>query len=711
MIDLVLVVMVKNEENIIERCFQSAYDVGIRKMVLCPNGSTDNTVEKVENFFATRPDIRGYIKPIIWEGFGKTRTSSFNSAKEYAEYVITIDADMCLRGSIATFPETKLKGYMLTQFNSSLIYQNTRIMKSSEFWWCRGRTHEYWCCESGHNVAKIEDSILFIEDIGDGGSKSDKYERDQKLLTEDLKEMPNDARTLFYLARTYRTLGEWDKSINCFQRRIDHPNDYNEEEKWYSTYELGCVYLQKADDYKNQSDELRKLFSKQRNDVEENRYKEIIEDFEDFESAEFAFSNISVLSEGMGISTLLKAFERRPHRAESLSRLARFYREKGNTRLGYHFAKLLKETSLFPSPDQLFVDFEDHQFSADNEISITSYYLNKFEEGYDACDRIIMNNDANTSLEVLAFSNRSTYLDKMPPVEGKIVFDPAKVLPLPEGFNFSSPSIIALGDGYVFNIRLVNYKIEESTGRYIYNDKIRTENIIGVLNSKFELIRYNRLKLPDFAVGESSFTPDSSSFATRESNITGMEDIRLFWSDNDLYCSFTSLERRPTPCMCLAKINYQTLSIKKIVEITGYEDDKCQKNWMPIDDEKEIRFVYGFDPLIILTVNPDDGKVTKVEERNFNQERWRGSTQFTKTPEGMFGIIHEVLYDTPRRYYHRGVVFNNDFTKLVKSSRCFRFVKDSKIQYTCGAVVRNSEIIVGYSVFDRDSKISSIKLF
>jgi hypothetical protein len=51
--------------------------------------------------------------------------------------------------------------------------------------------------------------VLFIHDIGDGGSKTDKFARDIGLLKE-LDECPDNDRYLFYLANSYKDYGKYD---------------------------------------------------------------------------------------------------------------------------------------------------------------------------------------------------------------------------------------------------------------------------------------------------------------------------------------------------------------------------------------------------------------------------------------------------------------------------------------------------------------------
>ena len=74
---------------------------------------------------------------------------------------------------------------------------------------CVGSTHEYYDIHGKH-VNKQLHSIR-INDIGDGGCKEDKFERDIRLLEDDLKNDPNNTRTHFYLASSYKNSGNINK--------------------------------------------------------------------------------------------------------------------------------------------------------------------------------------------------------------------------------------------------------------------------------------------------------------------------------------------------------------------------------------------------------------------------------------------------------------------------------------------------------------------
>ena len=68
-------------------------------------------------------------------------------------------------------------------------------------------------------VARLE--TLVVNDPGDGGSKADKFERDERLLLQGLSDPETTPdlhiRYLFYLAQTYFHLSQFEDSIKWYK--------------------------------------------------------------------------------------------------------------------------------------------------------------------------------------------------------------------------------------------------------------------------------------------------------------------------------------------------------------------------------------------------------------------------------------------------------------------------------------------------------------
>jgi tetratricopeptide (TPR) repeat protein len=118
--------------------------------------------------------------------------------------------------------------------------EDIRIIKNDDTFEYLGVTHEYVSTPPGNHNVNIKKDELFIRDVGDGGSKSDKFERDIRLLLEGIIDEPNNVRYHFYLANSYKDSGHFEKAIEFYKKRIAM-GDW-EQEIWYSNYNIANIY-------------------------------------------------------------------------------------------------------------------------------------------------------------------------------------------------------------------------------------------------------------------------------------------------------------------------------------------------------------------------------------------------------------------------------------------------------------------------------------
>ena len=193
---LALFMIVKNEAHILDRCLDSAQPL-VDQTVIVDTGSNDDTISIAKKRGAT-------VIEQPWKDFGHNRTQSFQAVD--AKWAMTIDADMQIVCPDATKfrealddPEKVVDGFSILQINNGTEYRNIRIMRRDRPWVCKGATHEYWACKGGV-IYDLPKELIYIQDIGDGGAKADKFERDERLLREELKQEPDNERDIFYLA-------------------------------------------------------------------------------------------------------------------------------------------------------------------------------------------------------------------------------------------------------------------------------------------------------------------------------------------------------------------------------------------------------------------------------------------------------------------------------------------------------------------------------
>lgn len=323
-------------------------------------------------------------------------------------------------------------------------------------------------------------------------------------------------------------------------------------------------------------------------------------------------------------------------------------------------------------------------------ISVSAFYVNEMQEGYDAAEYIIQNNPDDHLAQInQGFYTKPIDFDKT--IELKI--------DTPEGYFMSSPCIYRnpKTDGYYGNIRVVNYKINEKGG-YIYPGYVHTRNYKVNYDSKFNLLDSSEFECPTPPVHENV-------------QVKGIEDLRLLSKTQFLATSFEYHEK-PVPQMVLG-------SNEKIIPLKGL--NQCEKNWVTILDEfndsvDTAKIIYSLQPLVIYELNTKTGdlKVIKAHDKFECCRTARGSSNFIpyidETGEGYLGLIHRVGHAQPRQYYHQFIFLTKDF-ETIKTSKVFYFEK-RQIEF-CLAMDYTHDLqnlMINYSINDGCSKLGFLSL-
>jgi len=122
--------IVKNESKIILRLLETVLPI-IDTYCICDTGSTDMTKELIKEFFDVRC-IEGKIIEEPFKNFGYNRTVAANAAKDMADYLLLLDADMKLEID-SSFDKSKLTAdvYTIAQGSKTFNYYNVRLIRSS----------------------------------------------------------------------------------------------------------------------------------------------------------------------------------------------------------------------------------------------------------------------------------------------------------------------------------------------------------------------------------------------------------------------------------------------------------------------------------------------------------------------------------------------------------------------------------------------------
>ena len=642
---LCLNMIVKNESQVIIRLLSSVITI-IDTYCICDTGSTDNTIELIKNFFEEH-DIEGKIIQEPFKDFGYNRSFALKAAAGMSDYAILLDADMILE--IKQFDKSILSqadSFCLLQGSEDFYYQNMRIVRNNNTFTYLGVTHEYVSTPPDNHNVNIGKDQLFINDVGDGGAKADKFERDIRLLKKGIEEEPSNVRYHFYLANSYKDNGNFDEAIQFYHKRIEM-GDW-EQEVWYSYYNIANIY-------------------EARNDM------------------------------GNAILYWMKGYNHNPMRLENIHKIVQYYRMTGeckNAKLFYDLAKEALEKGI-KKDEYLFLSNDVYTYKFDYEFSIIACYLG-IDNINDAVVKIL-NHCMDDSIITNTLSNMKFYKDVLPTSQliDLTYIEHRNVGEMDKEF-FSSSSCIIPNEnytGYRMNIRLVNYWINSEGGYLNCDDYIITNNKYLELDKNFSTTKEKTFEVK-----------------FEEKRYMGIEDIRIFPDADDplkLIYMGTSQHQDGKIGMLYGDYDLEKENIEYTEINPSFCDSWCEKNWVYFKFKGENHVIYKWSPVQICKVNKDSNELDMVELRHNMPKIFlhvRGSTPGFKYENEYWFVLHIVSYESPRHYYHIIATFDDDMN-FKKHSAPFKFEGEC-IEYTLGLIVEKERVIIPYSTWDRSTKIA-----
>ena len=357
-----LVMIVKDEEHVIERCLRSVAPL-VDSYLITDTGSTDGTREKIRAVMGELGK-HGDVADEPWVDFGTNRSRAFERARavsQPADYALVIDADDVLafpgdttdadsqggQADPAAIAGARRSLGSHDAYDLQIVMGNFRWMRLQLFrqrlpWRYDGSLHEHAEC-SAHFTRGTLPGVEY-RCLGGGGRRKDpaKVDIEIGLLMKDLAAKPDDPRTTYYLAQTYYDNGrsaeaiEWGEKVLLLRGWS--------EERFTTALRLGDMYLGRGEDG-------------------------------DAERAQDRYTR------AMGMNS---------SRAEPHERLARFHRTRaaeGWAQPAYVFAK--RGSEIRPDPGGHLVDIDCHAFKIWDELVVAAYWTGRYEECVQACERIL----------------------------------------------------------------------------------------------------------------------------------------------------------------------------------------------------------------------------------------------------------------------------------------------------------------------------------
>jgi len=329
---IVGVMIVKNEEHVIERCLKSAAKIA-NTFVIVDTGSTDKTYEKIVKIMdELNLEIITYQKP--WVNFGHNRSEALKLAKGQGDYALIIDADDEFEGTIKS--ELTADAYSISVKSGVTTFNQTRLMKLDMPWRYVGCVHEYPTCENVKAWPYLPDIKINTNNDGNSWKDPNKYKTYALLLWKEHLDDPTNARTVFYLAQSFRDCADYEEAERWYKKRIEMGGWMGEI--WYSQFYLGKL--------------------------------------------EHSRGNIA-----NAVKWFLDAYNTDTRRVETLYELMKMYHILKQYNTAYLFgiealAKPIPDDALFPIPSNYGIDLYE-------ELGLCAFYSNHFEVAKNAWEKIL----------------------------------------------------------------------------------------------------------------------------------------------------------------------------------------------------------------------------------------------------------------------------------------------------------------------------------
>jgi glycosyltransferase involved in cell wall biosynthesis len=602
---LCLNMIVRNEIVNLPRCLSSVVD-HIACWIIGDTGSSDGTPDFINSFFSSR-NLPGELHRFPFENFEQARNESLARAVSSSlayDYLLFADADMELVVDDLHFrARLKAPAYLLLQRSDALSYWNTRLVQRHAGGRYRGVTHEY--LELVGEQQNLEG--VWYKDHASGSNRVNKLERDIGLLSAALKNEPENARYWFYLAQSYRDCGRIAEAAESYAKRAAMGGW--EEEKWQAR-------LEEARMFRNLGDH------------------------------------------GTFLREALAAFDERPHRAEPLYDLARFYRERGMN----HASVLFSEAGLAlrkPVTDMLFLEDFVYDSGLLEEFSIAAYYSRdpaRKNRGQIACDFLALSRDVPSHSRNLARSNGFFYIDSAESIMSSFS-SKAVASTIPEDHRPVSLSI-AQRDGELFllqgSINVSSKRLPD--GSLEFQQKAR--NFLLQFDTDLELLSSNEVMGPSASspsgMGDSALI-NPKLFVWREA-LWCLAEIELASKREHL---IVRLECVSPPCRLTA---LQSLPL----EGSGTP----QPGWMPRVSGDNLNFIVQCDPTRVI----DEHMQIIIETAPaFAAEQFIGRTQAIAFDGGWLALIDEVRMSDATPFNQHRFIWFDERTVLWSVSRRFFF--------------------------------------
>ena len=355
-----LVMIVRDEEPIVERCLESVSNIAT-SYVICDTGSKDNTIKVIQDYMFKK-GIPGEIITHEWKNFGYNKSYLLEKAQKdnlckNAKYLFWLDADEVYltdpenplsyptkkdADNLFNFLEENKESsiFHIRTLFGSLRYWRWNIVRNDRKYMWLAPVHEYLVSEPATGTVNIESIWLLARKEGNSARNPDRYIKDAEMFEEYIKErgIEECPREVFYLAQTYESVPNSEHLVKkYYDLRISLLNGYYQER-----YIAALRMARRSNGFEK-------------------------------------------------VTYLLKGIEICPHRLEVYYELMKHY-ENTNKDLAYRYGLMaftMDAGLIIERQDDLFVEREIYDWHFDLDFSLNASYSNHHKEAYLAGQKLL----------------------------------------------------------------------------------------------------------------------------------------------------------------------------------------------------------------------------------------------------------------------------------------------------------------------------------
>ena len=643
---ITLTMIVRDEAEIIERCLDSARP-HIDSYVICDTGSTDDTVERIENALS---DLPGTIHHRRWVDFGHNRTELAELASGVADHQLLLDADMTLDVDGALPPLEPGIAY-LARHHGEVEYLAPRLIDGKHPWRWQGSTHEHLDSSSSYRVELLQGvSVVHHGDGADQGRR--RFERDRELLERDLADNPDDPRTRFYLGLVLLGLGETAAARSHLLWRVDcgaPPAD----ERYFAALRVAQIDAQ---------------------------------------------TGVNALASARRVVRLDRS------RAEGRVHLAAVLRQMGRPRAGRRAASRARARKSPPLAS--FVVPGATSWEAKLEMTRCSLDMGRRHRVIASATRLLESAEADTRARTAGHELVESAWMVRPPPKRRSPLTSLRPTQIPTDIGWrveldclprwrtTNPSIVATPAGLILTTKLTN--AGSSGGPYEFSDRSRR---VRVLNARIDLDHELNV------VGTDPIDDPGYTLQAQHAPTVGTEDLRpIRVGESCLALGWAREFGRPNVCgPVIVDLDNGPPRL-----LPQPDPDRHEKNWMPFMQGGRLMVATRIDPLTVYEITSDGGlELVAAAPATGVGVTWRGGSQGVPFDEGWLFVVHERLtHRNSFSYQHRFALIDSAMT-LVAATDPF-VLTGAAVEFVGGLAWWQDRLLLGLGIHDATAQLRAV---